>query len=223
MRLPGRGSSGTGQWRAVRRWPLLVLAGAALLLGLWLLRTPLLVGVARLVTVEDELRPADLIFLLSGDGFEGARAHRAAQLYRDGFAPRVVVARSDDTPSVRMGLYPNDTDVNLRVLQRLGVPRESIRVLVVPGGVTSTTDEARALRGYLSRHPARRVIVVTSDYHTARARWNLRRELEGAPVEIRMAAATDPEVNASNWWRSERGLLRYASEYLKFAHNWIFR
>lgn len=212
------------RWKRARlpraaRWALGTLA---LLLAFFLLRGPLLMGVARFLEVEDPPHRADLIYLLGGDSHVGARAPHAAALYRRGLAPRVVLARTELTPSVRLGYYPSETDVNLRLLRHFGVPDSAIVVLEMPGGATSTTDEARVLGQYLNGRPTE-VIVVTTRYHTRRARWNLRRALRGQPVEIRMSGATDPRFHSGNWWRVEAGLLAYVTEYIKFAHNWLAR
>lgn len=196
---------------------------AALLLALYLFHVPLLVGVARLVEVHEPPLRADVVFLLSGDGRQAGRAQHAASLHLRGFAPLVLLARPEDPPAALLGFYPNDADVNVGILRHAGVPDSAIRMIIVPGGVTSTTDEGRALAWYLRRHPAERVLVVTNEYHTRRARWAILRGLGDADVEIRMAGARDPRFHAGNWWRSEEGLLAYFSEYVKWAHNLVFR
>ena len=202
--------------RPPQRGPAPAILAAALLL-LYLARAPLLTCVAELLIVRDAPAASGLLFLLNGA--ENVRPPHAARLWRRGVAPRVAIAREYSPESVRAGLYPNRTDVAVGMLRRHGVPDSAIVVLPFPGGVTSTQDEGRALRAYLERHPARRVTVVTSDYHTARARWTIRQELRGLGVEVRMAAAPEPGFGPRDWWRSEEGLILYLEEYLKWAHT----
>ncbi len=193
---------------------------AALLLGtalLYALHVSLLVGVARWLDVEDPPARAALIYLFAGDLH--SRPALAAELYRRGYAPRIVVAREQTLPAVEMGVYPHRTDVTVRLLHRFGVPDSAIVVLQAPGGTTSTRDEAVLLARWLRTHPARRVIAVTSRYHTRRARWQLRRALEEDQVELRMAGADDPRFDERNWWRSEDGLIAYGNELLKGVQN----
>lgn len=194
---------------------------AGLAAAAFLFRGALLTGVAELVVVEDRLTPADLIFVLNGDVH--TRPFRAAQLYREGLAPRVVIAREQARPATRLGLYPGDADVAVEIMRREGVPGSAILVLETEGGVTSTSDEAEALRRHVAATSARRVIVVTSDYHTARARWLVRRAPGMDSTQVLMAGAPDDRFSPANWWRSEAGLVAYVQEYLKFAHNAIFR
>jgi uncharacterized SAM-binding protein YcdF (DUF218 family) len=192
---------------------------ALLLVGLaaYTFHRPLLRGFANALTVDDAVAPADFLYVLGGD--VNTRPFHSAELFRRGFAPRVVVPRTEDRPASERGFYPNDADVAVRILQQEGVPDSAITMLRMPDGVTSTQDEGRVLRDYLRAHPARRVIVVTSAYHTRRARWTLRRELDGTEVDLRMAAAPDDRFDASNWWKREAGFLAYVSEMLKFLHT----
>lgn len=207
---------------ALRRWSV-PLAVAILALLLFALHVPILVGVARVVEVHEPPLRSDLIFLLGGDARMAGRAQHAAALYHRGFAPRVVVARSEDPPAALLGLYPNDTDVNVGILREAEVPDSAILMITAPGGAASTVDEGRLLRWYLRRHPAERVLLVTTEYHTRRARWAIRRGLDGLPVEIRVSGARDSRFYAGNWWRSEEGLLAYFAEYVKWAHNVVYR
>jgi uncharacterized SAM-binding protein YcdF (DUF218 family) len=120
-----------------------------------------------------------------------------------------------------MGHEANPSDVNVQILQGLGVPDSAITAIPFAGGVTSTQDEGRALKAYLEQHPARRIIVVTTVHHTRRARWTLQRELAGIKVDLQMAPAPDERFNASNWWQSEEGFVNYVNEYLRLLHTWM--
>lgn len=200
------------------RW-VVGICGALLVLGVagYVLREPILRGLARSLTVNDAAGPADFLYLLGGD--VNTRPFHAARLYHQGVAPLIVVPRPQDRPAVERRFYPNDADVAVRILQAQSVPDSAITMLRIPGGVTSTQDEGRLLRRYLRTHPARRVVVVTSAWHTRRARWTLRRELDGVRVDLRMAAAPDDRFDESNWWRREAGFLAYVTEMLKFVHT----
>lgn len=218
------GTSGPGaRLRAGARGCLVGVAATLLLLLLllllYLLRGPILGAVGGWFTVEDPPARADLIYVLNGDGPSMTRPEMAADLYLRGLAPRVVIARAADPPARLHGLYPNDTDVNLGVLRQRGVPDTSLEQIVWHDGVTSTRDEALALRDYLERRPAERVLVVTTAYHTRRARWLVRRALRGRDVEIRMIPAPHPDFDERTWWHQEEGLLLYFAEVVKLVHN----
>jgi uncharacterized SAM-binding protein YcdF (DUF218 family) len=205
--------------RPRRRVVVLLVLAFLVLVGFGFSR-PVLAASAQILNVGSEPEEADLIFLLGGDIH--SRPSKAVELYKQGLAPRILLARAADTEATRIGAFPNETDATVLMLEKLGVPDSAIVVLTPPMGVSSTTAEAVELRKYLEVSPASRVMVVTSAYHTRRARWQIRRQLDEVPVEIRMVAVEDPRFDASNWWRSEAGVLAYGEEYLKFIHNWVY-
>lgn len=196
-------------------WGLLIACAVLLILAVtvYALRTPILTGVADYLVVSDDLQPADIIFVLNSE--VNTRPFYATELYQQGLAPLIVIARSEDTPTVELGLVPNDTDIDLGVMKKLGVPDEKIVVLQMPGGVTSTFDEASVLRQYIQEHDVQRVIVVTSAFHTRRAKWILDRQLDGLPVTLEMAAAPYDGFDQTNWWQNEGGLITVNNEYVK--------
>jgi len=197
----------------------ILIAGAVLLLLVvfaYAFRTPILTGVADYLVVSDRLQPADVIFLLNGD--YNTRPFYASDLYKQGLAPAIVIARSENLPAAELGLVPNDTDIAVGVMEKLGVPADKIIVLPVSGGVTSTFDEAIVLRRYIETNNIHTVILVTSAFHTRRAKWIFYRELSGLPLTLDMAAAPHYGFNAANWWRNENGLITLNNEYVKLVY-----
>src|ERR1017187_4105285 len=94
-----------------RKWPrrLLWLAAFCFLLSaFYFLRAPLLRSAASLWIINDPLQHADAIVLLGG-GLE-TRPFAAARLYRDGYAPRILVARPKASPTDEMGLTTREAD-----------------------------------------------------------------------------------------------------------------
>ena len=176
-------------------------------------RTQILTGIANYLIINDRLQPADAIFLLNSE-FD-TRPFRAAELYKQGLAPVIVIARTKDTPVVILGLMPNDTDISVGVMEKLGVPPEKIIILTVPGGVTSTFDEAAAFRQYIEANQVRRIVLVTSAFHTRRARWIFDKTLAGLPVTLQMAAVPYAGFGQTNWWQNEDGLITLNNEYIK--------
>jgi len=190
----------------------------ALTLGLlYLFHEPILVQTAEFLTVNNPPEQADIIYVLSG-GLNN-RPFYAARLYQQGLAPRIVISVEEESPPIKMGLLPTTTEVTLAILDELDIPQADIITLDTLGGVTSTFDEAVLLREYIvqHQHQPKRVIIVTTAFHTRRAQWIFNRQLADLPVEISMAAAPHETFDETNWWRNENGLITYLNEYIKFA------
>jgi uncharacterized SAM-binding protein YcdF (DUF218 family) len=184
-----------------------VLAIAVVALLIW--------AATRFVVVDHPLERADFIYVLNGR--ISVRAEHAARVYHDGLAPRVLVARTSETfparphrPRLSVG------DSIARYVVGRGVPAAVVTTIPFGAGVVNTRDEGRALRQQLELEPARRVIVVTTDYHTGRARRTLQQELRGLDVELLMSAApADDGITPRNWWASAAGISRYVREFVQ--------
>ncbi len=179
-------------------------------------RFQILTGLATMLIVDDQLEPADIIFVLAGE--ISSRPFHAAELFKQGLAPDIVMAREADWRAVELGLYPRGTDVATEILKKLGVPAENITVIAGDGGTTSTRDEAIILGRYVEEHNVKRVIIVTAAFHTRRAKWIFDKELSGSGVTLEVAAVPEWKFDETNWWQQEQGLKTFLNEYIKLFY-----
>jgi uncharacterized SAM-binding protein YcdF (DUF218 family) len=195
--------------KPVRKWVVRTVLAASMAGALLLVfHRPLLVSIASAFRVHDPA-PSDALVLLMGQW--DSRAVGAARLYDQGVAPVILMGSTAPHPEPDLC----ESALNRAVLLRSGVPADAIRVLGEPNPVTSTRDEALRVLGYLRAHPARRITVVTTSFHTARSRWVFRKVLKGAGVDVRMAAIPDPRFDESNWYTNVDGMIEYTEEALK--------
>jgi uncharacterized SAM-binding protein YcdF (DUF218 family) len=181
---------------------LVSVVGLSVVLGPAILR-----GYARSFRVNDPA-PADAIVLLLGGMAD--RPERVVELYRQGYAPRVLLGESGTIGGTTM----SESRDTRRILIEEGVPAAAVTILPPPT-VTSTFMEAQAVRRYAESHRLRRIIVVTTGFHTRRACWIFRKVLSGTDIEVRGAAAPHPLFDESNWFRSDEGLVTYLDETIK--------
>ena len=60
------------------------------------------------------------------------------------------------------------------------------------------------------------ITVVTTSFHTARARWIFRKVFRDKGADIPLAAATAPTFDeGQNWYRRDESLLLYFAETVK--------
>lgn len=179
---------------------------------------------ARALIVSSELERADALVVLSGSGAYVERAGLAAQLFKEGRAPKVVLTNDPMIGpwSQAEQRNPTFTERATEELQRAGVPLERIEVLPQP--VASTYDEAVVLRQWAVSRGLRSILVVTSGYHSRRALWTLRRVFEGSGVEVGLVpVAPGQQVPApAVWWLKPLGWRMVALEYLKIVY-YFFR
>ena len=204
--------------RMTRMWRLTRLVVPALLI--W----PLLAwGAASVLVVREELVRADAILVLSGSSEYVERARRAAQLFNDRRAAKIILTNDNQRGgwSVAQQRNPFFVERTTEELRRAGVPPEKIEVL--PQAVSSTYEEAVLLRDYATTNNLRSVLVVTSAYHSRRALWTVRHVLQGSDIELGIDAVAPGEQTPSpaTWWWHRRGWRTVATEYPKIIYYWV--
>lgn len=170
----------------------------------YLARHPLMRFAAESWIVEDQLQNADAIVVLSDDNFYADRATRAAELFREGKAPLVVASGRRLRPSAGIAeLMEHD-------LMERGVPKEKIVRFAHDAGTTK--EEAAALLKLATDRKWRSVIVVTSNYHTRRARY-IFRHIFPREIAMRVASARDGDFDPQAWWEKRESIKELTFEF----------
>src|ERR1700692_249027 len=170
---------------------------------LYAARRPLLRLAGESWVVEDPLQQSDALLLLSDDNFFADRATRASELYRQKLAPIVVASGRRLRPSAGVAeLMEHD------LIER-GIPKD--RIIRFPQDADSTREEALALRTLVTEKNWHSVIVVTSNYHTRRARYIFQRVFPES-VTVRVASARDGEFDPEHWWENRKSLKDFTRE-----------
>ena len=196
----------------VRRTVLLVLA-AATAAAVWLV-----VYGGRYLQHEDPLQKADAIFVLGGARVE--RWLEAYDLYRDGYAPVILLSPERAEPAETLlrsrGVrFPSTPELQQAALVQLGVPPSAI--LAPAGWVDNTAQEGNVLRAAVQARGWKRLIVVTSKYHTRRSGFAMRRALRGTGTEVIMRASRYDPSHPAAWWRSRADIRFGATEWIKLV------
>ena len=199
-----------GSIRKSARWVLpMFLTGS--LLALWVFREPLLVMLGEFLIRSETPQKADLIYVLAGD-FWGSRVLVGSELGARGYAPHVLFSG---------GLYADayEGDMSARFAVEHGYPEHLF--LAVPLHARSTVEEAMELQPVFQRLHAKRVILVTTDFHSRRAALVFRLFVPG--VQFYVVAAPDKVFDATTWWKTDSGRRLCFAEYSKMLGTLITR
>jgi uncharacterized SAM-binding protein YcdF (DUF218 family) len=177
-------------------------------------------GGAYLLIVRSEIVSADAIVVLSGSSTYLERADWAAKLYREGRAPVVILTNDSlisgwDKVEERNPFF---YELAARELVKRGVPESKIQV--VSNIALGTYEESLGLRDYATAHNLRRLLVVTSAYHSRRALWSMRHACEGSGIEIGIDSPPPgwQTPSPSTWWWHRWGWKVVAGEYGKIIY-----
>jgi len=192
-----------------------LLVFAALLFVVYLVRRPILTAVGDYWIVDDPASKADALIVLSDDDFIGSRAAKAADLYHEGRAPLIIASGRMLRPYAGIG------ELIQRDLTDRGVPASAIEIY--RHNASDTLDEAQTLRSLVVAKKWTHVVIVTSNYHTRRARY-IYQKVFPLGVQVDVASAKDPAFDVSDWWEHRPGLSRFFKELAGMCEaKWALR
>ncbi len=196
-----------------RTW--IIWLGLLLLLALatYLLRRPILRGIAGFLEKTDYPAQVDAAFVLSGAAKE--RTAMALTLYPS-YTPQLITTGGVVSQSLQaMGIHYTESEVMRDALLNGGV--DSLHVSILPKG-TSTFEESEAILGYCLTKGYRRIMVISSLHHTRRINGVFRKKFRNAGIEILIQGATPIEYDPASWWLDEDGLIFVVNEYAKLMY-----
>jgi uncharacterized SAM-binding protein YcdF (DUF218 family) len=164
---------------------------------IYLVRHPLLRVAGNFWVVDDGPAASDAIVILGDDNYEGDRATRAAEVLKAGWAPRIIASGRYLRP------YASIAELEQHDLLERGVPASAI--VPLPSRASNTREEGEAIGKFISAHGWKRILVITSNYHTRRARYILKRVFPPGTM-LRVLPAQDTNYDPNNWWQTRRGV-----------------
>jgi len=175
---------------------------------------------AEALIVRANLDHADALVVLGGSSTYRERTSRAAQLFKEGRASRILLTNDN----VQSGYSPKEhrnplfVELAFDELKRRGVPANKIEV--VPGTVSSTYDEAVRLREYAEAKKLRSILIVTSAYQSRRALWIMSRAFRASKIDIGLEPVEPGEQSPQSvtWWRHKLGWQMVPGEYAKIVY-----
>jgi uncharacterized SAM-binding protein YcdF (DUF218 family) len=168
-------------------------------------------GLAKFLIRTDSLDSADLIVVLAGDG-SGRRVEEGLRLLQAGLAPHMLVNGS-------YSLYESrECDLGRDYAIDRGGDPKAIEAFCMEAD--STSDEARIIDSEMRSRGVQHVIVVTSDFHTARA-GSIFRKYASGDVRYSFAASSTKDFDPDAWWRSRPGREIVVIEWIKTLNSWL--
>lgn len=201
----------------IRRLLVVIISLCLFCVLLYAFRAPLLRWFATSLIVEDPVQKADVMFVLSGGGYD--RGNEAAKIMREGFVNNIVCTGGN--PFVELKVFNIDTlesDMTVADLRRLKIP-DSLITQIREG--TSTKEESEIILKYCVKNKIKKAIVLSSKLHTHRINEVFRKKLKDAGVQLIVRGAPSSRFNEMQWWQSEEGLIAVNNEWLKRIYYWL--
>jgi len=190
---------------------LLVLVAVAAVLG-W--------GGDLLVAPDPLPEKADAVVVLAGSyRGEQFRQEEALRLLASGQADHLALS------AARMTYWGEWVpDLMRHYLERRYGKEQADRAVLCTHNADSTREEAEALRPCLEEQGWHSLIVVTSNYHTRRARhiWGQVFRDAPRPIKISVYGVSDGDFEPHGWWRNRRYTKTFLYEAAKAVWGYLF-
>lgn len=170
----------------------------------------------RFLVIDRPLQPADVIVVLAGTRAE--RLLEGVELYREKMAPVILLSGgrievAEEALRSRGIRYPREVDLMKDAVAQLGVPASDIQTF--SESVDNTASEATLTRALAGQRGWRRIIVVTSKYHTRRSLFAFERAFRGTGVQVQVRGTRFDGARPERWWRERKDLRFVISEWQK--------
>lgn len=152
-------------------------------------------AIGNFVIINDKLEKADAILVLSGDNPNGDRLKNGIKMLKSKWANRLVVSGND------IAWRTNVADIMEKQALYLGAKKQNI--IKVRHRSDSTSQESKKLLQVFKRSHIKKVILVTSNYHTRRAKRILNKAFNNE-IELLAFPVHDTYYypDPDNWWKS---------------------
>ena len=158
------------------------------------------------LVVQDDLKKADVIIVLGGAS--GERTLQAVDLYKKGYAPRILMCGGKGVWRITWGEVMGDLAVER------GVPRYAV---IAEGSSRTTIEEALNSKRVMEERGFKSAIVVSSPYHMRRVSLLFRKVFKGSGASLSFYPAQ--EENMEEPGRQDHPELYYL-EACKLLYSW---
>lgn len=181
---------------------------------------------AKFLLVRDRIGKADCIVPLRADTY--FRFKKAMELYNASYAKTIVLSCELEKEEELKEYYNFDTrilglkdissrELALAALKYFGKDAQGVYFTTIP--VSSTYDEAAAVKKLMLDKKFKSLILVTSTYHARRALLIFRLVFRGTGIRIYNCTADNKLYNPARWWLKERDVDTVLREYMAIVYN----
>ena len=178
-----------------------------LIVSIYLYYPNILRAIGNYLILSDPLEKSDVILVLSGDTNKGERVTEAVKLFKKGYGKYLVLSGN----KIAWDTYA--ADLMKKQAISLRVPEHSI--IAIRNEAHSTIEEAKIILDVFKERHFKSVILVTSSYHTKRAKWIFSKVFNGSNIKISASPANDVEYDADHWWQKRESAKILFYEYTK--------
>jgi len=182
-----------------------------------LFRVSILQGIGNILIDEDNPVKAEAAFVLSGNSTE--RAQKAYNLYQQNYINKIYTTGSQiNDVLMAVDVQMTDAELTQKILLDMGIDSSIVTPIDIG---TSTFEESEEILGYSQQKGFKRIIVISSKFHTRRIRSVFNKKFHEAGIEVFVIGADPLKYKIEDWWNYEQSLIFVNNEYIKMVYYWL--
>ncbi|MFP4979222.1 YdcF family protein [Paenibacillus sp. CN-4] len=163
-----------------------------------------LLTAGRFLTITETPMKVDTIIVLSGGT---GRVEKAAELYKTRYESAMILSNVEEVASKAGDM--------LQTALASGIPQDAI---LTENAAQSTYQNALYTLPIMKEHGFKSAIVVSSDFHMRRVKYNFEKVYKGSGIKLTYIGA-DSGYNAKRWWSESYSREITFNEYVKLIGN----
>jgi uncharacterized SAM-binding protein YcdF (DUF218 family) len=173
-------------------------------------------AIGKSIVVSDKLEKSDAILVLSGDSPKGERTLQAVRLFKQRWAPSLIFSGNT------IAWQTNLADIMEKEALSMDINEKSI--IKFKHKADSTLEEARLLKPFLISKKIKKIVVVTSNFHSRRAKRVLS-NVYGSSIKIIIYPIKDSFYynDPADWWKNRRYAKTFVEELIKTVWSYFER
>ena len=165
-------------------------------------------GIGRFLIIQDKLMPSDLILVLAGDD-NGERVKEGVGLYKRGYAKKMLMSGGP------LAWNLTSAEWMKRQAAAMGVPSGNI---LLQGKSRSTLEDVVFSLPIIQERGFKSVILVTSPFHTRRAKRVFRKASAGSGIKVYVYPVQDSDWKLDRWWLRHEDTSHVVWEYAAMVY-----
>lgn len=179
----------------------IILAGLALYVGFILV-------VDNLIIENSKPEKSDYIVVISGGDTVG-RTKKGIELYKQAYAPKLLLSGDAADPQ-----SPSNAKVMKKYAINNGVPEEDI--IIEETSKDTRENATQSILKLIKVGPEQQIILVTSPYHSKRARVEFQKAFNDQTIEAKIISVNANDKNWGRyWWINPKSVIFSGLEILK--------
>lgn len=151
---------------------------------------------------------SDYIVVISGGDTVG-RTKKGIELYKQAYAPKLLLSGDAADPQ-----SPSNAKVMQRYAIANGVPEEDI--IIEENSKDTQQNATESILKLIKVGPEQQIILVTSPYHSRRARVEFERAFQNQTIEAKIISVNGSDKNwGKYWWLNPKSIIFASLEILK--------